>query len=84
MHFGYTSMNSASGMHPAQLARELEARGFESMWVPEHAHIPTSRRTPHPSGDTLPEGYLHMMNPIIKRHIAGWEQKANFKFFEGI
>lgn len=29
-------------------------------------------------------GYLHMMNPIIKRHIAGWEQKANFKFFEGI
>lgn len=65
MHFGYTSMNSASGMHPAQLARELEARGFESMWVPEHAHIPTSRRTPHPSGDTLPEGYLHMMNPFV-------------------
>ena len=35
------------------------------MWVPEHAHIPTSRQTPHPSAATLPEGYLHMMNPFV-------------------
>ncbi|MEZ5234192.1 MAG: TIGR03619 family F420-dependent LLM class oxidoreductase [Acidimicrobiales bacterium] len=65
MRFGYTSMNSASGIHPAVLAKELEARGFESMWVPEHAHIPTARTSTHPSGDTLPEGYLHMMNPFV-------------------
>lgn len=58
-------MNSASGLHPALLARELEARGFDSMWVPEHAHIPTSRLTPHPSNAPLPEGYLHMMNPFV-------------------
>jgi probable F420-dependent oxidoreductase len=35
------------------------------MWVPEHTHIPTSRTTPHPSVNPLPEGYLHMMNPFV-------------------
>ena len=65
MRIGYTSMNAASGMHPTLLASELEQRGFESMWVPEHAHIPTSRQTPHPSAEVLPEGYLHMMNPFV-------------------
>jgi probable F420-dependent oxidoreductase len=65
VRFGYTSMNAASGLHPAPLARELEARGFESMWLPEHAHIPTSRTSVHPSGEALPEGYLHMMSPFV-------------------
>lgn len=65
MRFGYMTMNSASGLHPAQLGKELESRGFESMWVPEHGHIPTSRETPHPSANPLPEGYLHMMNPFV-------------------
>ncbi len=59
------TMNSAAGLHPALLGCELEDRGFESMWVPEHAHIPTSRLSPHPSEDPLPEGYLHMMNPFV-------------------
>jgi probable F420-dependent oxidoreductase len=58
-------MNSAAGLHPAALARELEERSFESMWVPEHGHIPTSRLSPHPSEDPLPEGYLHMMHPFV-------------------
>ena len=65
MHFGYMSMNTAAGPAPARLARELEERGFESWWVPEHAHIPTSRSTPHPSTNPLPSGYLHMMNPFV-------------------
>jgi probable F420-dependent oxidoreductase len=65
MDFGYMTMNSARGLHPAPLARELEERGFESMWVPEHTHIPTSRVSPHPSADPLPEGYKHMMNPFV-------------------
>lgn len=65
------TMNSAAQLHPAALARELEARGFESMWVPEHTHIPTSRVSPHPSEDPLPEGYLHMMNPFVSLAAAG-------------
>jgi probable F420-dependent oxidoreductase len=65
MRFGYVSMNSAAGVRPDTVARELEERGFDSMWVPEHSHIPTSRRSPYPSGGELPSGYLHMMSPFV-------------------
>jgi probable F420-dependent oxidoreductase len=71
VRFGYVSMNSASGMQPAPLARELEARGFESIWVPEHTHIPVSRVSPFPSGGALPTGYLHMMSPFVSLAAAG-------------
>jgi probable F420-dependent oxidoreductase len=70
VRFGYITMNSASGIHPAPLAKELEARGFESMWVPEHSHIPTSRATPYPGGGPLPEGYWRMMDPLVSLAIA--------------
>ena len=65
MQFGYSTMNSAAGLPPSELGRELEDRGFESMWVPEHTHIPASRLTPHPSTNPLPDGYLHMMAPFV-------------------
>lgn len=65
MKFGYVSMNSAAGIRPAPLAKELESRGFESFWVPEHTHIPTSRLSPYPSGGDLPSGYYHMMSPFV-------------------
>lgn len=48
-----------------ELARETEARGFESLWVPEHTHIPTSRRTPWPGGGELPREYSHTYDPFI-------------------
>lgn len=65
MRFGYVSMNSAVGIRPDVLGRELEDRGFESMWVPEHSHIPVARTSPYPSGGELPIGYLHMMDPLV-------------------
>ena len=65
MKIGYVAMNSEVGIRPARLAVELEQRGFDSMWVPEHSHIPTSRRSPSPSGGELPSGYLHMMSPFV-------------------
>lgn len=65
MRFGYVSMNSASGVRPDVVARELEERGFDSLWVPEHSHIPTSRDSPFPNGGELPSGYLHMMSPLV-------------------
>lgn len=52
-------------IRPARLATELEERGFESMWVPEHTHIPTSRRTPWPGGPNLPEEYRRTLDPFI-------------------
>jgi probable F420-dependent oxidoreductase len=48
-----------------ELAREAEARGFESLWVPEHTHIPTSRRTPFPGGEPLPREYSHTLDPFV-------------------
>ena len=47
-----------------ELAREAEARSFESLWVPEHTHIPTSRRSPFAGGE-LPEQYKHTLDPFV-------------------
>ena len=65
MKFGLLAVNSAAGIGPGRLASEVEARGYESVWMPEHSHIPTNRRTPYPAGGELPNGYLHMMNPFV-------------------
>lgn len=49
-----------------ELAREVETRGFDSLWLPEHTHIPTSRRTPPPTGeDELPEEYRRCLDPLV-------------------
>jgi probable F420-dependent oxidoreductase len=48
-----------------QLARAAEERGFESLWVPEHTHIPASRRTPFPGGTELPMEYSHTLDPFV-------------------
>jgi probable F420-dependent oxidoreductase len=50
---------------PHEVARACEERGFESFWVPEHTHIPTSRRTPFPGGGELPREYSHLHDPWI-------------------
>jgi probable F420-dependent oxidoreductase len=51
---------------PVELAREVEARGLYSLYVPEHTHIPTSRRTAAPTGDDeLKEEYKHTLDPLV-------------------
>ena len=52
-------------IRPDRLATELEARGFESLWVTEHTHIPVSRRTPWPGGPQLPEEYRRTLDPYV-------------------
>jgi len=52
-------------MAPGELARALEARGFESVWAPEHSHIPLSRATPFPQGGKLPKKYYEVMDPFV-------------------
>ena len=46
MHVGLMIFPTDQTIDPVELAREAEARGFESLWFPEHSHIPTSRETP--------------------------------------
>jgi probable F420-dependent oxidoreductase len=53
-------------MPPAELAREAEARGFASLYLPEHTHIPVSRRTPPPTGEAeLAEEYRRTLDPWV-------------------
>jgi probable F420-dependent oxidoreductase len=53
-------------MSPVALAREAEARGFDAIYLPEHTHIPTSRRTPAPGGEAeLPDLYRRTYDPYV-------------------
>jgi probable F420-dependent oxidoreductase len=70
MHLGFAGMNTPTDLHPGVLAREMEDRGFESLWYGEHSHIPVTRLTPHPSGEELPEIYKWMMNPFLSLLLA--------------
>ena len=65
MDIGVFSFNTSSTIRPDELARNLEARGFESVWFGEHSHIPVSRRSAYPAGGDLPEYYWHMMDPFV-------------------
>jgi len=58
------------GINIAELARVLEERGFASLYVPEHTHIPTSRRTPFPGGGELPRRYSHTHDPFVALSFA--------------
>jgi len=66
MKIGVTLHATDRAMPPHELAREAEARGFHSLYIPEHTHIPTSRRTPAPTGDAvLSEAYLRSPDPYV-------------------
>jgi len=57
--FGVFTFATDYSLDPARLAREVEDRGFESLFLPEHSHIPASRDTPYPGGGELPKEYSH-------------------------
>ncbi len=52
-------------MPPQELGPALEERGFESIWAAEHSHIPSSRKTPAPSGAELPQRYYDTLDPFV-------------------
>ena len=54
MHIGVCMFATDYAIRVDELAREAEERGFESLWVPEHTHIPTSRRSPFPAARRCP------------------------------
>ncbi|MFT7600231.1 MAG: putative F420-dependent oxidoreductase [Acidimicrobiales bacterium] len=83
MKFGYLSQNDADGIRPDHLATALEERGFDSIWMPEHSHIPVDRRTPYPAGGELPSGYYRMMDPLISL-MAAAQASSTIELFTGI
>src|SRR5256885_5247911 len=65
MHFGASFSFTDYSISPADLAVALEERGFDSLWVAEHSHIPVPRRTPAPGGGELPKRYYDVMDPFV-------------------
>src|SRR3989454_2847247 len=65
MDYGVVMFPTEYAIAPDELARELEVRGFESVWFPEHTHIPASRRSPWPGGGELPRDYWSSYDPFV-------------------
>ena len=70
MKIGAVMFFTTDSMQPAPLGRALEERGFESLWVPEHTHIPSSRKTPYPAGGPLIRPYYDIMDPFLALNTA--------------
>lgn len=76
MKIGITLFDTDRALPPVRLAQEIEARGFDSIFLPEHSHIPTSRQTRWPGAradhdDPLPEYYSHLHDQIVALSMAG-------------
>jgi probable F420-dependent oxidoreductase len=65
MELGLAHFATDYGMQPAELARRAEELGFESLFFPEHTHIPAGRDTPYPGGGELPLEYSHIIDPFV-------------------
>ncbi len=65
MEFGLSIFVTDETPDPATLGRMAEERGFESLFFPEHTHIPVSRRTPYPPGGDLPREYSRLLDPFV-------------------
>jgi probable F420-dependent oxidoreductase len=76
MLLGIAVFPTDQGADPATIARLVEQRGFESLFFPEHTHIPASRRTPWPGGGKLPEEYSRTYDPFVALAAAAGATKG--------
>ncbi len=65
MNFGISTFVTDEGISPGPLAKEIEERGFDSLFIAEHTHIPLSRKTPYPRGGELPQKYYRTLDPFV-------------------
>src|SRR4051794_27215860 len=70
MKIGAVMFFTADSMHPAALGRALEERGFESLWVPEHTHIPSALGSAYPATGGLQQAYYEIMDPFLALNTA--------------
>jgi probable F420-dependent oxidoreductase len=70
MKYGICMFPTHYAIRPDELAAAAEQRGFESVFFPEHTHIPASRRTPFPGGSELPRQYIHTYDPFVALGLA--------------
>ncbi len=74
--FGASMFFTDYSMAPGELGVALEQRGFESVWAPEHSHIPLSRKTPTPAGGELAKKYYDTMDPFVTLTVAAMATKT--------
>ena len=65
MKFGVATFITDYGIRPDALGRALEERGFDSLFIAEHSHIPVSRESPWPEGGELPRRYYRTLDPFV-------------------
>jgi probable F420-dependent oxidoreductase len=65
MRFGVATFITDYGIRPDGLGRALEERGFDSLFIAEHSHIPVSRESPWPEGGELPRRYYRTLDPFV-------------------
>ena len=70
MKYALTIFPTDEAIRPDELARAAEDRGFESLFFPEHTHIPCSRKTPYPAGGELPREYTRTHDPFVALTMA--------------
>lgn len=83
MKLGFFNFNTEYSIRPDDLGRACEERGYDSLWLGEHTHIPVNRRTPYPAGGELPKPYWHIMDPFVSLMAAAGVTK-NLKLATGI
>lgn len=76
MQFGAAMFFTDYSMTPGELAQALEERGFESVWAPEHSHIPLARGSSYPQGGDLPKRYYDVMDPFVSLTAAAAATKS--------
>ncbi len=70
MKIGAVMFFTTDSMHPAALGKALEERGFESLWVPEHTHIPSALSSSYPARGGLQQAYYEIMDPFLALNTA--------------
>ncbi len=65
MKYGISLFPTDYSATPVEIAQATEERGFESLWLPEHSHIPVHRTSEWPGGDTIPKMYYDALDPFV-------------------
>jgi probable F420-dependent oxidoreductase len=83
MKFGISTFVNDDTIDPVSLARAIEERGFESLAIAEHTHIPASRESPYPLGGELPKIYYRTLDPFVTLAAAA-AVTSTIELFTGI
>src|SRR5688500_9525530 len=65
MNYGVAIFFTDYSIGPGEIGTALEEPGVESLWAPEHSHIPLTRKSPYPQGGELPKKYYDVMDPFV-------------------